>query len=203
MVWLANARVCLRELAILRHIGDHENIVGISDVVIPPTVPRGSFDGPSQGGEVCFASPRMDVDLGAILTSRQELTDEHAQYFTYQLMRGLKYMHSAGVVHRDLKPQSVHCNADCDLAMCHFGKAVALGRPTGDGSKPVHLIEKHSEFEDDTDGCKYVVTRHYVAPEVLLGCGPLSGAMDVWSAGCILAEILGKRPIFAGHSTID
>ena len=49
------------------------------------------------------------------------LTEKHYEYFVYQLLRGLKYVHSAGILHRDLKPSNLLLNEDCDLQICDFG----------------------------------------------------------------------------------
>jgi serine/threonine protein kinase len=65
----------------------------------------------------------MDTDLHQIIRSAQPLSDDHCQYFVYQLLRGLKYIHSAGVLHRDLKPSNLLLNANCDLKICDFGLA--------------------------------------------------------------------------------
>jgi mitogen-activated protein kinase 7 len=65
----------------------------------------------------------MEADLHQIIRSRQPLTDSHHQYFVYQLCRGLKYIHSANVLHRDLKPGNLLVNADCELKICDFGLA--------------------------------------------------------------------------------
>ena len=91
----------------------------------------------------------MDTDLHQIIRSNQPLSDDHAQYFVYQLLRGLKYIHSANVLHRDLKPSNLLLNANCDLKICDFG-----------------LARTNKEQEYMTE---YVVTRWYRAPEILLG----------------------------------
>jgi mitogen-activated protein kinase 1/3 len=57
----------------------------------------------------------METDLHRIVYSRQPLTDDHVQYFIYQILRALKYMHSANVIHRDLKPSNLLLNSNCDL----------------------------------------------------------------------------------------
>jgi serine/threonine protein kinase len=61
--------------------------------------------------------------VDSIISSSQRLTDQHLQYFIYQLLRGLKYIHSANVLHRDLKPSNLLVNSNCDLAICDFGLA--------------------------------------------------------------------------------
>ena len=63
----------------------------------------------------------METDLGSILKSNQDISDEHIQFFLYQILRGLKYVHSAGILHRDLKPRNLLVNGNCDLKICDFG----------------------------------------------------------------------------------
>lgn len=105
------------------------------------------------------------------------------QYFLYQLLRGLKYVHSANVLHRDLKPSNLLLNANCDLKICDFG----LARTTSE-----------SDFMTE-----YVVTRWYRAPELLLNCSEYTAAIDIWSVGCILMEILKREPLFPGKDYVQ
>lgn len=104
------------------------------------------------------------------------------QYFLYQLLRGLKYVHSANVLHRDLKPSNLLLNANCDLKIGDFG----LARTT-------------SETDFMTE---YVVTRWYRAPELLLNCSEYTAAIDIWSVGCILGEIMTREPLFPGKDYV-
>lgn len=95
--------------------------------------------------------------------------------------RGLKYIHSAGVIHRDLKPSNILINENCDLKICDFGLArVQEGQMTG-----------------------YVSTRYYRAPEIMLTWQKYSEKVDIWSAGCIFAEMILGRPLFPGKNHID
>jgi len=125
----------------------------------------------------------MDTDLQQIIKSPQPLTDEHIQYFVYQILRGLKCIHSAHVIHRDLKPGNLLVNSNCDLKICDFG----LGRSA------IVLPEL----------TEYVTTRWYRAPEVLLCSDTYSYAIDVWAAGCILYEMLTRRPLFPGKEYLN
>ena len=85
----------------------------------------------------------FESDLDRIIASEQRLSDQHAQYFIYQILRGLKFVHSANVLHRDLKPSNLLVNSNCDLAICDFGLARGVSADTAG-----HLTE-------------YVVTREW------------------------------------------
>ena len=65
----------------------------------------------------------METDLSSIIKSPQPLSDAHVQFFLYQILRGLKYIHSSNVIHRDLKPRNLLVNSNCDLKICDFGLA--------------------------------------------------------------------------------
>ncbi len=112
----------------------------------------------------------------------QDLSDDHCQYFIYQTLRALKAMHSANVLHRDLKPSNLLLNANCDLKVCDFGLA------------------RSAASQEDNSGfmTEYVATRWYRAPEIMLTFKEYTKAIDVWSVGCILAEMLSGKPLFPG-----
>eukprot|EP00877_Chromochloris_zofingiensis_P006799 jgi/Chrzof1/2372/Cz11g12200.t1_MAPK4 len=163
----------LREVQLLAHL-HHENIVAIRDI-IPPTSGQSFRD-------VYIVYELMDTDLHQIIRSPQQLSEDHVSYFIYQVLRGLKYVHSANVLHRDLKPSNLLVNANCDLKIGDFG-----------------LARTSNEQQVLTE---YVVTRWYRAPELLLSCSDYTAAIDVWSVGCILAELLGRKPLFPGKDYI-
>lgn len=94
------------------------------------------------------------------------------------LNAGLKYLHSAGIIHRDLKPGNLLVNSNCLLKICDFGFARAV---EPDPTVPMTLE---------------VVTQYYRAPELLAGCKHYDTAIDMWSVGCIFAELLGRRILF-------
>ncbi|XP_043700745.1 mitogen-activated protein kinase homolog NTF6-like [Telopea speciosissima] len=169
-----DAKRTLREIKLLCHM-DHENIIKIKDIIRPPQ--RENFN------DVYIVYELMDTDLHQIIRSTQPLTDDHCQYFLYQVLRGLKYIHSANVLHRDLKPSNLLVDANCDLKICDFG----LARTT-------------SETDFMTE---YVVTRWYRAPELLLNCSEYTAAIDIWSVGCILMEIIKREPLFPGKDYIQ
>ncbi|SCU91293.1 LADA_0F09120g1_1 [Lachancea dasiensis] len=166
----------LREIKLLRCF-HHENIISIFDIQRPASFE--SFN------EVYIIQELMDTDLHRVIAT-QALTDDHIQYFVYQILRGLKCLHAADVIHRDLKPSNLLVNANCDVKLCDFGLARCAGVSVAAGGKDTgHMTE-------------YVATRWYRAPEVMLTAAEYTFAMDVWSCGCILAELLMQRPLFPG-----
>jgi len=172
---LKDTKRTLREIKLLKHF-HHENIISLRDILKPPSLDN--FD------DIYLVSELMDTDLHQIITSPQPLSDDHCQYFLYQILRGLKCMHSAHVLHRDLKPSNLLLNSDCLLKICDFGLA---------------------RVEDQNDAgfmTEYVATRWYRAPEVILSWKQYTKAIDVWSVGCIFAELLGRKPLFQGKDYI-
>ncbi|KNC79288.1 CMGC/MAPK/ERK1 protein kinase [Sphaeroforma arctica JP610] len=165
----------VREIKILNAF-DHENVIGILDMIQPT-----SYD---DFKEIYIVQELMETDLYKLLKS-QTLSTEHICYFVYQILRGLKYVHSANVLHRDLKPSNVLLNANCDLKICDFGLSRVGNSNTGD----IYT--------------EYVATRWYRAPEIMLNSRCYDQSIDVWSVGCILAEMLGGRPLFPGKHYID
>ncbi|XP_064419269.1 cyclin-dependent kinase 2-like isoform X1 [Latimeria chalumnae] len=104
--------------------------------------------------------------------------------YLYQLLLGVSYCHSHRVIHRDLKPQNLLINEIGDIKLADFGLARAFGVP----------LRTYTHE---------VVTLWYRAPEILLGCKYYSTAVDIWSIGCIFAEMITGRPLFPGDSEID
>lgn len=104
--------------------------------------------------------------------------------YLHQLISGIAFCHAHRVLHRDLKPQNLLIDKQGRLKIADFGLARAFGIP----------VRTYTHE---------VVTLWYRAPEVLLGCKKYSTAVDVWSIGCIFAEMVTKRPLFAGDSEID
>ncbi|NXT25638.1 MK11 kinase, partial [Syrrhaptes paradoxus] len=162
---LIHARRTYRELRLLKHM-KHENVSVF----------------------LCFllfyfhrylVTNLMGADLNNIVKC-QKLTDDHIQFLIYQLLRGLKYIHSAGIIHRDLKPSNLAVNEDCELRILDFG----LARQT----------------DDEMTG--YVATRWYRAPEIMLNWMHYNQTVDIWSVGCIMAELLKGKALFPGNDCI-
>lgn len=168
----------LRELKFLRFLHRHENVVSVRDVLLPGE--RDRFN------DVFVVFERMPTDLGRLLRSRTRLTEQHHLFMMFQLLRGLHFLHSARVFHRDLNPNNVLVNADCVIRICDFGLARA----------------EFQRGDDSVFWTDYVATRWYRAPELILAhCAKYSTAIDMWSAGCIFAEMLGGgKPLFPGQN---
>jgi mitogen-activated protein kinase 7 len=172
------AKRALREVTLLRHFSSHENVTGLIDVdAISP-----DFQ------EIYIFMEPMEADLHQIIKSGQHLSNEHVQYFLYQILRGMKYVHSAAVIHRDLKPGNLLVNSDCELKICDFG--LSRGFDSAPDEQVGHLTE-------------YVATRWYRAPEIMLAFRGYTRAIDVWSIGCIFAELMLGRPLFKGKDYVD
>lgn len=167
----------LREIKILTRF-HHENIIDILDILKP-----GSLETMK---DVYIVQTLMETDLYRLLKT-QQLSNDHTCYFLYQIIRGVKYIHSANVLHRDLKPSNLLLNTNCDLKICDFGLARV--------ADPQH---DHTGFLTE-----YVATRWYRAPEIMLNSKGYSKSIDIWSIGCILAEMLSNRPIFPGKHYLD
>ncbi len=180
-----DAKRILREIKLLKHL-KHDNIVGIVDMMPPMTRYVDDFH------DVYIVSELMETDLYRIIYSKQSLSIDHVKYFAYQILRALKYIHSANVLHRDLKPSNLLVNSNCDLKICEFG----LARGVLDDNQ----MKDHSSRPLLTE---YVVTRWYRAPEIMLACHEYDKPVDVWSTGCILAELLARKPYFPGDDYID
>merc|ERR1719418_414083 len=167
-----HAKRTYRELRMLKHM-KHENIIGLLDVFTPA-------EALSDFHDVYFVTALMGADLNNIVKT-QRLSDDHVQFLVYQILRGMKYVHSAGIIHRDLKPSNIAVNEDCELKILDFG----LARPT----------------ENEMTG--YVATRWYRAPEIMLNWMHYNQTVDLWSVGCIMAEMLTGTTLFPGTDHID
>jgi mitogen-activated protein kinase 1/3 len=170
---LDNPVVCRRtlgEVGFLQHF-NHENIIALLDVARPD-----SFHNLS---EACIIQEYMPQNLSQIIR-QYELNDLQISHLTHQMLAGLGAIHFAGIIHRDVKPENLLVGPNCELKICDFG----LARAQASGGK------KRVKMTD------YVATRWYRAPEIMLS--KYGKASDVWSSGCVLAEMLGRNVIFPG-----
>ncbi|PNT48083.1 hypothetical protein POPTR_002G059900v4 [Populus trichocarpa] len=175
---ISDAARILREIKLLRLLR-HPDIVEIKHIMLPPS--RRDFK------DIYVVFELMESDLHQVIKANDDLTREHYQFFLYQLLRALKYIHTANVYHRDLKPKNILANANCKLKICDFGLARVAFNDT-----------PSTIFWTD-----YVATRWYRAPEL---CGSFfskyTPAIDIWSIGCIFAEVLTGKPLFPGKNVV-
>nr|AAW24716.1 SJCHGC09514 protein [Schistosoma japonicum] len=127
----------------------------------------------------------MQTDLHKIIVSPQPLSLDHVKIFVYQILRGLKYLHSARIIHRDIKPGNMLVNSNCLLKICDFGLA-RIDDPFGE----VVLTQE-------------VVTQYYRSPELLMEATRYSYAVDIWSVGCTFAELLVDVFYFQPRSPLE
>lgn len=170
----------LREIKLLRKFNNHENIIRLYDLQKPSSF--ATFN------EVYLIQEYMPSDLHNIIQTHV-LSDQHVQFFIYQILKGLKLIHSAKVIHRDLKPSNILVNENCDLKICDFGLARV--------DSVNYRTDKISSLTE------YVATRWYRAPEIMLNVSNYTTAIDLWSVGCILFELLIYRAIFPGADYIN
>ncbi|XP_061911417.1 mitogen-activated protein kinase 8 isoform X1 [Entelurus aequoreus] len=152
---------------------NHKNIIGLLHVFTPQKTLEEFQD-------VYLVMELMDANLCQVI--QMELDHERLSYLLYQMLCGIKHLHAAGIIHRDLKPSNIVVKSDCTLKILDFG--LARTAATGLLMTP------------------YVVTRYYRAPEVILGMG-YQANVDVWSVGCIMAEMVRGSVLFPGTDHID
>nr|DAD34305.1 TPA_asm: hypothetical protein HUJ06_004945 [Nelumbo nucifera] len=163
----------LREINILLSL-HHPSIVDVKEVVVGSNL-----------DSIFMVMEYMEHDLKGLMEAmKQPFSQSEVKCLMLQLLEGVKYLHDNWVLHRDLKTSNILFNNCGELKICDFG----LSRQYGSPLKPyTHLV----------------VTLWYRAPELLLGAKQYSTAIDMWSLGCIMAELLAKEPLFNGKTEFD
>lgn len=201
-----------REIYILRRLS-HSQVINLIDVIPPENYDTFT--------DLYLVFDFVDTDLHKLIMSPQYLTIRHIQVFLYQLLCGLKYIHSANVIHRDMKPANILLNEDCTLMICDFGLSRVMESNMSLDELSKHLYSpKDSKSPTTSDGgttsapspgsasstpsssgefprmrrqlTKHVVTRWYRAPELIL-LQDYDFSVDMWSIGCIFAELLSMQ----------
>jgi len=163
----------IREISLLKELV-HPNIVCLEDVLM-------------QENKLYLVFEFLSMDLKRYMDSipRDEMMDKMlVKSYMHQLLEGILFCHQRRILHRDLKPQNLLIDSKGVIKLADFGLARAFGIPV--------RVYTHE-----------VVTLWYRAPEVLLGSPRYSCPVDMWSLGCIFAEMVTKRPLFHGDSEID
>ena len=191
---LVDAKRLLREIEIGRHLTHQENIISTVDVLVTR---RSTTD----EDDLYIVTDLFPTDLHRVIHSKNvPLGGDHVKFFLWQLLCATKYMHSGGVVHRDLKPSNILVNSECDLRVCDFGLARGLENESSGKQDAEGNVLEPQEEEFMTE---YVVTRWYRAPEILLGSRDYKKSVDIWSVGCVFAEMLARRALFPGENSLD
>ena len=197
-----DARRVLREIKMLRFF-DHDNLITLLEVPKPSN--------PTTYNDIYIITDLMETDLHRVIYSRQELTDDHIQYFIFQILRGTLFLHSANVVHRELKPANILANKNCDLKICDLGLDHGIIKDDDNTVQklidnpnlPVEISNNMIYDDSKRELTEKVIARWYRAPEIILNPNDYTKAVDVWSIGCIFAELLGRQPLFPSDNYLD
>lgn len=174
-----------RELQIMKELGVHPNIVRLENAFY--TSSNKSNDKPEEvflNLVLEYVPETIYKLLKTSQKSKQPIPLILTKCYMYQLARGLAYMHSVGICHRDIKPQNLLiCPNTHVLKLCDFGSAkrLVLGEPN----------------------VSYICSRYYRAPELIFGSVDYTNVVDVWSVGCVLGELLLGAPLFPGENGVD
>ncbi|KAI7740735.1 hypothetical protein M8C21_025446 [Ambrosia artemisiifolia] len=169
-----SVKMMAMEIVILRCL-DHPNVIKLEGILISP-----------MSETLYLVFEYMDRDLAAVSADNaMQLTETQVKHYMRQLFSGLKYCHDHQVLHRDHKGSDLLLNDNGVLKIADFGSASFFG-----------LIHEHSV-------ANFVASYWYRAPELLIGATEYGVGVDLWSAGCLLAGLLAKRPILPGHTQAE
>ncbi|CAI9729301.1 mitogen-activated protein kinase 14 [Octopus vulgaris] len=169
---LTTTKRTYREVCLLKHM-KHKNVIDLVDI-FTTAICKNDLD------NLYLVSTFYPKDLKTMLKS-EEMGLPLIKSLVYQIFCGLYYIHSAGVIHRDLKPNNIGVTSDNCIKIMDFGLARQVSlKMTG-----------------------YVQTRWYRAPEIILNWEKYNQTADVWSVGCILGEMLTKQAVIRGHNFND
>jgi len=164
-------RTALREIKILQELS-HPHIISLLDVF-------------GQRSNVSLVFDFMETDLEIIVRDETIiLTPANIKSYLIMSLKGLHYLHTNWILHRDLKPNNLLIDRQGILKLADFGLAKAFGSP--------NRVNTHQ-----------VVTRWYRAPELLYGARMYGPGIDLWAVACILAELLLRAPLFPGETDLD
>lgn len=171
----------------------HVNIVRLYDVIHTETKLVLIF-------EFCDRDLKKYMDAHG---DRGALDPNTVRSFMYQLLKGTAFCHENRVLHRDLKPQNLLINRKGELKLGDFGLARAFGVPVNTFSNEVYAPSYIPMAVIVLTPFLEVVTLWYRAPDVLLGSRTYNTSIDVWSCGCIFAEMISGVPLFRGRDNQD
>ena len=166
------AKFAFREIYLLKQL-DHMNVIRLLDAFTPARTADDLV-------EYYIVMEKMDATMAELT---KPLDHSHMSALIYQVLCGLYYLHSKGIIHRDVKPHNIGVMKNCRLALLDFGLARSI--PRQGRRMSMHMV-----------------TLHYRAPELLLGLD-YDATVDMWSVGCILAELISDRVLFRGCDEVD
>ncbi|KDN48524.1 Pkinase-domain-containing protein [Tilletiaria anomala UBC 951] len=181
------ALTTIREVKLLKHLR-HPAIVPVIDMVFAPP-----DSGQSATGDIYMVEPYMDHDLAGLLDA-YSLSIPQIKLYMKQLLEGTCYMHSNGVLHRDMKSANLLISNEGQLQIADFGLARSIHN--------CDLMQGADGQPQKMDYTGTVVTRWYRPPELLAGLRQYGPEVDMWGLGCILAEMFYKKPFFMGASEV-
>ena len=184
----------IREIKILKRL-QHDYMVRLHEVVTS----KGSWhnfdpddpdeDDENEQGDLFLVLEYVDHDLAGLIDERYEFTPTEIKHIMKQLFEVLKYIHGENFIHRDLKCSNLLLSHDMKLKLADFGLARCIEAP--------YTTNQAKELDKLTNT---VITLWYRPPELLLGQKKYGRAVDIWSAGCILAELIIRHPLFQGKN---
>lgn len=163
----------IREISLLKELS-HRSVVSLLDVV-------------HSRHKLYLVFEFLDLDLKRLMDSNPSFRTFHTliKFYLYQMLDGIRFCHEHRILHRDLKPQNLLIDKNNNyLKLADFGLARAFGVP----------VRPYTHE---------VVTLWYRAPEILMGSKTYSVPVDIWSIGCIFAEMINHQPLFAGDSEVS
>eukprot|EP00475_Leptophrys_vorax_P018322 TRINITY_DN249_c0_g3_i1.p1 TRINITY_DN249_c0_g3~~TRINITY_DN249_c0_g3_i1.p1 ORF type:complete len:581 (+),score=130.71 TRINITY_DN249_c0_g3_i1:1755-3497(+) len=190
---LDEGRSAIREIKILHHLNGHDNVVRLLDIINPLTLEQ--FD------DLYLVLEYVQSNLASIIKSNNELSEDHIAYIVYQILLGLRHVHKARILHRDLCPANILINSACQVKIAEFSTARGVCMPSPDEKSPssssaegaVESLDENNAMDELLT--EYVTNRNYRAPEVMLSSN-YGYPMDMWSVGCVLAELYNRQPLF-------
>lgn len=167
----------VREIAILQAY-HHPNLVELLDIIIAPVKP------PNYRGHVDLVFEYMEHDISALVESKIQFTQGEIKNIMKQILTGIAYLHSNNIIHRDIKSANILLNNNGVVKLGDFGLARTI----------CPLPQRNKLYSGN------VVTIWYRPPELLLGMKNYDLKVDMWSIGCVFAELLMGEPIFKGNN---
>lgn len=166
-------RYAVRELLMLTNF-DHDNVISSMEIIKPLRTDTIK--------DIFFITELLHYDLHQVIIKSDIWTNDIISRFLYQILRGCKYLHSANIIHCDLKPSNIFVTIETRLKIGDFGLARA------------EVLDPSRQLN------RNIATMWYRPPEILLPGQRYTKAVDMWAIGCILAEMIARKPLLPGNT---